>query len=303
MMGGVDESTFRDEDGIEVFYRRWLPADRARALVVVVHGASEHSARYDRFATALTARGYAVYALDQRGHGYTARSTGAGVIGPRGMDGLLDDIGDLTERAVAEVGDRPVVLFGHSMGAVIAQTFAERRDAVLAGLILSGSIGAGDAAPEIIEALQAAVDGGMAAEPIDILGANNAAFEPARTRYDWLSRDPSEVDKYVADPLCGDELPLTYGFVLELVRALADVMTLEAIGGIDASVPVLLITGESDPVSQSGQQVRELERRLRSGGRSVEAHYYADARHELLNETNRDEVTDDVLTWIDRVTG
>ena len=107
----MDELTFVDADGVEVFYRRWLPDGPAAAAVVVVHGASEHSGRYDRVARVLTHEGCAVYAPDLRGHGRTAAATGPGLIGPRGMDGVLDDIGELVDRARADVGGsagRPV---------------------------------------------------------------------------------------------------------------------------------------------------------------------------------------------------
>lgn len=300
-MRQVDEQSWRDADGVEVFYRRWLPAAPARAGVVVVHGASEHSARYERLALALTARDYAVAALDQRGHGHTAAQTGVGRMGARGADGMLDDIHDLVERLRADTGGAPVFLFGHSMGSILVQAFVERRDSDLAGLVLSGSPGAADGAAAMVGALAAAVEAGMGEEPLDILGANNAEFEPARTRYDWLSRDEVEVDKYVDDPWCGDEHPLTYGFVLDLLRSLADAMEPAGIARIARHLPVLLITGERDPVSQFGAQVRELEKRLRDAGLAVEARYYPEARHELLNETNRVEVTDDLLGWFDRI--
>jgi alpha-beta hydrolase superfamily lysophospholipase len=299
----LDESTWRDADGVDVFFRRWPTGNPPKAAVVIVHGASEHSARYDRFAQALNTRGYSAFALDQRGHGRTAEHTGTGRMGPRGTDGMLDDIKDLLERARAEVNGAPVFLFGHSMGSLIVQAFVERRDTVLAGLVLSGSLGASEGAAEGAAALQGAVDAGMGDEALDILGANNAPFEPARTRYDWLSRDPGEVDKYVADPLCGDEHPLTYGFVLELTRALADVSEPAGVARITSDLPILLITGDRDPVSAAATRVRELETRLRAAGLTVEARYYADARHELLNDTNRDEVTADVVEWLDKNVG
>src|SRR5215210_5822033 len=111
----MEELTFVDADGVEVFYRRWVPDGDPRAVVVVVHGASDHSGRYARVAEFLNREGYAVYALDLRGHGRTADSTGPGRIGPRGMQGVLDDVKALIARARAEWGGCPIVLFGHSM--------------------------------------------------------------------------------------------------------------------------------------------------------------------------------------------
>src|SRR6478672_9436416 len=118
-----EHSSFIDADGIEVALRRW-PVENARGAVVVAHGASEHSGRYGRFAEALNAAGWSVYALDHRGHGRTADSSGRGVTGPRGMDGVLDDLDDVVRSAHDAVGDGPVVLLGHSMGSIIALRYA-----------------------------------------------------------------------------------------------------------------------------------------------------------------------------------
>jgi alpha-beta hydrolase superfamily lysophospholipase len=149
--------------------------------------------------------------------------------------------------------------------------------------------------------MRAAIDAGMADEPLDALAGYNASDELTRTSYDWLSRDEDEVDKYIADPLCGDDNPLTYGYVAVLLETIADVMEPHAIARIPNGMPVLLLTGDRDPVSENGAQVRELERRLRDQGLDVTARYYAGARHEVLNETNRDEVHRDLVEWLDRV--
>jgi len=127
----------------------------------------------------------------------------------------------------------------------------------------------------------------------------NAAFEPARTKFDWLSRDEAEVDKYIADPLCGDGMPMTYGFLAEFMGTMAGSTQPEGLARIPASLPILLITGEQDPASNMAAGVRDLEAGLRAGHDDVTAIYYPGARHELLNETNRDEVQADVTRWID----
>ncbi|HEV2369540.1 MAG TPA: alpha/beta hydrolase, partial [Acidimicrobiales bacterium] len=286
----------------EIAYRTWAPAGPAKAVVLIAHGASEHSGRYGRFAEFLAGRGYAVYALDHRGHGATARATGVGRGGPRGWDGIVDDVAELAALAGREQGERPLVLFGHSMGSFVAQLFAQRHGAQLAGLVLSGSSGAMEGLSDAVAALDAMVAGGAGDEPAAVFGAFNAPFEPARTPYDWLSRDPAEVDKYVADPMCGDDAPLTIGFVLDMLRHLGQAWDPAAEAEIPTALPVLLITGEADPVSQGGTTVRELEARYRGDGiKDVTALYYPEARHELLNETNRDQVQEDVATWLDRI--
>jgi alpha-beta hydrolase superfamily lysophospholipase len=288
--------TFTDAHGVEVFYRTWPRAD-AKASVVVSHGASEHSARYDRFARALNEAGYAVWAIDHRGHGQTGTSTGPGRIGAGGGDALIDDVGQLIDIASAAAPGLPVVLFGHSMGSMIAQAYVTRRGDGLTAYVLSGCPGSAPEAAAMIEGLQGAVDAGMGAEPLDMLGGYNTAFEPARTKYDWLSRDEAEVDRYINDPLCGDNNPLTYEFALALLQLSAPAMEADAIGSA-TKLPVLLITGEQDPAAGMAENARELEGRLRAADFEVTALYYPDARHELLNELNRDDVTADVVAWL-----
>jgi len=297
----MDELAFATADGVEIFYRRWIPNDAVRAIVLVVHGASEHSGRYARFAEVLRNEGCAVYALDLRGHGRTAASTGTGRTGASGMDGLLADVQQLADLARADFPSVPVVLFGHSMGALIAQAYVERSGDALAAYVLSGSGGVPEEVTDMATMIRDAMEAGLAEEALDMLGEFNANFEPARTTYDWLSRDPDEVDKYVADPWCGNDAPLTYGFVAGMLDTAATVMEPEGLARVPKRIPVLLITGEADPVSNGAVQVRELEKRLRDAGLDVTARYYVDARHELLNEINRDEVHADVVAWLNRV--
>jgi len=295
----VDEFTLPGADGVEVFCRRWLPAGVPRAGVVIVHGASEHSGRYARVAEILQTHGDAVYALDLRGHGRTGAVTGPGRIGGDGMSGVLDDVDRLVERARSEVEDRPLVLLGHSMGSVVVQAYVVQDPSRVSGYVLSGTMGPAEGTEEFVAGLRAALDAGMADEPLDALtGFGDAS---ARTSYDWLSRDAEEVDKYIADPLCGDDNPLTYGYVAAMLETVAQVMEPAAIARIPPHLPVLLLTGEADPVSENATNVRELERRLRDAGLDVDAKYYPGARHEVLNETNRDDVHRDLVEWLDRV--
>lgn len=293
------ERTLTDIHGVEVFHRTWSPAE-PRGVVVIAHGMSEHSGRYARFAGALTDAGWAVCALDHRGHGRTGDTTGAGKVGAGGGTALLDDIEAVVELARTEVPDAPVVLFGHSMGSMLAQAYVENRGSGLAGYVLSGCPGPMEGADEIAAGLAAAVDGGMVDEPIDILGPINAPFEPARTPFDWLSRDDAEVDAYLADRYCGPNNPMTYGFLLELFRLAMPAMEAEAVARVPR-LPVLMVTGEMDAASNMAAGARELEKRLRDAGLDVTSRYYPDARHEVLNETNRDEVTADIVAWLARL--
>ena len=289
----TDERSFVDAFGVEVFTRRWM-IDRPKGLVLVSHGASEHSGRYDRFARALNAAGFAVVAPDHRGHGKTAASTGRGIMGPGGGDAVVADLHELRTSASAAVGpDVPVVLFGHSMGSLVGLAYLAQHVEGLAGSVLCGFPADIDGAAALAPLLA-----GMAAvrdEPIaDLLGDNNKAFEPARTRYDWLSRDADEVDRYVADPMCGDDNPLTYGYLIDLFDVVVPARDrLASITG-----PVLVIAGDRDPAGAMGAHPTRLADALRAAGVAVDLKLDHGARHELLTETNRDEVTADIVDWL-----
>jgi alpha-beta hydrolase superfamily lysophospholipase len=292
----MDERTFVDAHGVEVFSRWWL-VDAPRGLVLVSHGASEHSGRYDRFARALGDSGFAAVAVDHRGHGRTAAATGRGVMGAGGGAALLDDLQELRAAAETTVGPGvPLFLFGHSMGALVALASLVHHADGLAGAVLCGFPSDVRDPPVLDPRLQAAVDAGMGDEPIvGGLSMNSAELEPARTPFDWLSRDSDEVDRYIGDPMCGDDNPLTYGFVAELFGVVAPAR--ELLGEI--SCPVLLIAGTSDPAAGMGAHVTALAEALRTAAVDVDVGLYEGARHELVNETNPDQVTADVVAWLE----
>lgn len=288
----MEERTFVDAHGVEVFTRWWL-VDAPVGVVLLSHGASEHSGRYDRFARALNHAGFAAAALDHRGHGRTAASSGPGVMGPGGGEAVVDDLHEL-RAAASDLGDAPVFLFGHSLGAVIGLAYLTEHAERLAGSVLCGFPVDVEGATALAEVLQGMADAGLRDEPADLLSGYNASFEPARTPFDWLSRDPAEVDRYVADPMCGDGNPLTYGFLIDLLGVVGD-----AIGRVSSiSCPVLVIAGDQDPAAAMGVNPTKLADALRAAGVAVDLTLYDGARHELLNETNRDDVTADVVEWL-----
>jgi alpha-beta hydrolase superfamily lysophospholipase len=298
----VREFELHAADGTEIFTRCWAPRDAARAVVVVAHGMSEHSNRYARVARALTDHGYVVYAPDHRGHGRTASSTGVGRTGPGGVEAIVEDLDLVRAQAVDAHPGRAVVLFGHSMGAMLSQAYAERYGDRLAGLALSGTPGVPQGFDAVRDAVRQAAEGGMADAPVSVLGGIGGDPATTRTAFDWLSRDSSEVDAYLADPYCGENHPMTYAFLAAFMTLAVETTGPDAIARIPTKLPIALMTGEADAASNMGENVRELERRMRAAGLSVESYWYPGARHEILNELNRDEVTGDLLAWIDRVT-
>jgi alpha-beta hydrolase superfamily lysophospholipase len=297
----AEDGVLQGPDGSRVRYRRWLPGGDVLGTVQVVHGASEHSGRYSRLAGALTDRGLAVYAMDLRGHGRTAESTGIGRFGGLGVDAVLGDVEALHLVMDERHPGAPRVLLGHSMGSIIALASAERNGADLAGLALSGPIGVAPHLVDSVTALEEAVAAGAGDHALDALGAFNESFEPARTRYDWLSRDPAEVDAYIADPLSGDEMPLTAAYAAGVFALAVRAATPDAVAALPPGLPVLLLSGERDPVGGTDAlQVTALAQLFTERGLPVEQHVYPEARHEVFNETNRDEVTGDLLAWLDQ---
>jgi alpha-beta hydrolase superfamily lysophospholipase len=291
----MDERTFVDAHGVEIF-SRWWTIDDPRALVLIAHGASEHSGRYDRFARALNDAGYAAVALDHRGHGHTRSATGVGVMGVGGGNAVIDDLHELRTAARSMIGDAPLFLFGHSMGSLIALAYLSRHADGLAGGVLCGIPVNVDDVESLATLLQSADAGGMRDESAGDFGNFNAPFEPARTPSDWLSRDAVEVDLFIADPMCGDDNPLTYGYLLDLFEVVAPARA--ALGAI--SCPVLVIAGDQDPAAGMGTHATTLAQALAAAGVHVDLTLYEGARHELLNETNRDDVTADIIDWVSR---
>jgi alpha-beta hydrolase superfamily lysophospholipase len=315
-------------DGLAIACMRWSTAGEPRAVVQIAHGMGEHIGRYAETIAALTAAGFTVYGSDHRGHGRTAQRAGAfGEFGKGGFPLLVEDMVRLTDRAAVENPGVPLLLMGHSMGSFASQLYAIDHGGRLAGLILSGS-GALDglvermmeAAPAIsgwraldtllarsvmavlahsgpgaIERLAAAFMNG--ASPDAIL---NARFEPARTPADWLSRDPAVVDAMLADPLCFPALqPAALMSFLSAAERLAEPTALK---GIPSDLPIYLFSGSDDPVGLELEGVGLLmERYQRAGIHAITHDFYPGGRHEMLNETNCEEVRQRLLAWVDAV--
>ena len=291
----MQERTFVDSHGIEVFSRWWM-VDEPTGLVVIAHGASEHSGRYDRFARALNNAGLAAVAIDHRGHGRTAPATGAGIVGPGGGMAIIDDLHQLRTEAEKVAGPAvPVYLFGHSLGCLISTIYLTHYSEGLAGAVLCGMPSGIPDLPAMAPIFESFAAAGMRDQPAsDLLAAYNAAFEPGRTPYDWLSRDPDEVDLYVEDPMCGDGNPLTYGYLIDLYEVATPVP--ERLGSVVC--PALVIAGERDAAADMGAHAKALATALGEAGVPTTLTIYEGARHELLNETNRDQVTADIISWI-----
>jgi alpha-beta hydrolase superfamily lysophospholipase len=302
--------TIRAADGVEIFVRCWVPDAAPKAAVQIAHGLAEHGGRYARLAQALTAAGYAVYASDHRGHGHTAAGAeDLGFFAARdGWAAVIDDLRQVRRRVGGEHPHVPIVLIGHSMGSFMAQQLMSDDGDAFAGVVLSGTGGkpsALAAAGRLIarlERLRLGPRGRSEMLQAFSFGAFNKQFASARTPFDWLSRDAAEVDKYVADPLCG--FPASVQLWIDLLDTLGMVTSAARQARIPKRLPIYVIAGSDDPVGGNSKSVQRLLDAYRAAGLTQVTHrFYAAARHELFNETNRDDVTRDLIQWIDGVVG
>ena len=282
----------------------WIP-DAPRAVIQIAHGMAEHGRRYADFARTMTREGIAVYAADHAGHGKSAPPDQYGYFyAQNGWRRAVEDLHAVRASAGERHPGLPLVLLGHSMGSLMARSYITRHGEGLRGVILSGTGGPNPLLP--IGKLLAAIE--MRRLPayrpsalIDklVFGAYSKPFAPARTRFDWLSRDPAQVDAYIADPACGFAFTAT-GY-RDVFAGLGGIQGKGWAAGIPARLPVLLASGARDPVGGMGKGVRWVEKALRDAGlRNVTCTLYPGARHELLNETNRAEVYADLLAWVSR---
>jgi alpha-beta hydrolase superfamily lysophospholipase len=279
--------TYSSRDGATISAYRWVPEGPPRGVVQLTHGMGEHVLRYAPLARALNQAGFVVAGQDHRGHGTTSPET-LGEIGADGWTELVNDVHLLTERLRTDHPGLPLVLLGHSMGSFAAQQDALDHSAEIDGLALTGTA--------MLDLLEPALD---LDQPLD-LAMFNAPFAPARTDYDWLSRDEEQVDLYVADARCGFGLDAEAGKAMFLgARQLGDPARM---AGIRDDLPVYIGVGDQDPVNAGLALVHPFVDRLRDAGvRDVTLHTYPGARHEVFNETNRDEVVGDLIAWLDRV--
>lgn len=294
------------QDGTALFVRTWLPEGEAKGVVQIAHGMAEHSARYARFAEALTGAGYAVWIHDHRGHGET--STAPDERGyfadSHGWDTAVEDIHTVSLALQRAHPGLPIFFFGHSMGSLLGRDYVTRYGQDLSGAVFSGTAAHPGLLGRVGEALakvESRVRGRRATSRLMntlVFGSHNKAFAPADTAFDWISRDPDEVARYVADPRCGEIF--TAGFFADLLGGTNRLHELAA--RVPRDLPLLVISGDSDPVGGGGEGegVRAVADAFRAGGvEDVTLELYPEARHELLNEINRDEVTDRVLRWLD----
>ena len=283
-MSKEETFTFDGADGAKIFTYRWLPSGPVRGVLQIAHGMGEHSLRYRKPLQPLLDAGIAIYSNDHRGHGRTAKNKAElGDFGPAGFAALVDDMARLSRIARKENPGKKLILMGHSMGSFAAQIYVVEHSDLIDALVLSGSAA--------FDKLQAPRGG---------LTSIGEGMGKTRTPFDWLSRDEKEVDAYIADPLCG--FTANEASRNSMFAAGAAAVDPKAFARIRKELPIYIFAGDKDPINADLTRLWPLVERYRQAGiKDVETRFYHGGRHEMLNETNRDEVVSDLKNWIERV--
>lgn len=302
----VENFTFKDKGDLEIFVYKWLPDENVgvKGIVQIAHGMAETAARYEDFARALTNDGFIVYANDHRGHGKTAGEVEKlGDLGEDGFNSMVENMHGLNDKIKEENHNLPIFLFGHSMGSFLTQRYICLYGNGLKGTILSGSCGKQgiliDIARLIAKGEIKKIGRSGKSNKLDKLsfGSYNNSFKPNRTDFDWLSRDNKEVDKYIADPFCGTVF--TAGFFYDFLGGLKNIADNMEVKNVPKDLPIYIFSGDKDPVGKNGKGVLKLVKTYKDHGiKDLTYKLYKDGRHEMLNETNREEVTFDVIKWL-----
>ena len=274
----ITDHRFRYEgaDGTGLAGFRWSAEAKPKAVIQLAHGAGEHSMRYLGPLTPILEAGYVIYAADHRGHGMTSGMSHLGDFGPGGAPAAVDDMAVLARLIREREPGLPLVLLGHSMGAMFSQAWLLDHSALIDALVLSGTAGPSPIRPESL----------------------NAGFPEQRRAYDWLSRDDAEVDKYIADPFCGIRFaPESQASFVALRERRLDAETLAK---VKKGLPVYIFVGDADPINAKLARLTPLVDAYKAAGLDVTLKVYPGGRHEMLNETNRAEVVADLRGWLDR---
>lgn len=300
------EFTFQSADRkTNIHVRRFDPDCIPIGIIQIAHGISEHCGRYDAFMEFLADNGFVAVANDHLGHGKSIADEGStGFFAEKnGWDLVVTDMHRLHEMLALEFPSLPFFLFGHSMGSFLSRTYIIKYPQELNGVVICGTgqyssllISAGKAIAKLLCTVFGTKHRSSRLYNM-ALTAYNKGYGKVRTPYDWLSRDTATVDKYIADPLCG--IVPTMGLLRDMLGGIAFISNSKNIKNMRKDLPVLFISGSMDPVGANGSGVIKAYEMYDSVGMSdLAIKLYTDCRHELLNELNRGDVLNDVLSWM-----
>nr|WP_277348930.1 alpha/beta hydrolase [Sneathiella limimaris] len=282
-----------------------MPEGEPKAVVQIAHGMAEHAKRYARLAKELNEAGFAVYANDHRGHGLSVPDgkIPGHMADKDGWRLAVEDLKLINNKIRKNHPGKKIILLGHSMGSFMSQDYMAHYPESVDGVALSatngppGTLGKLGQLVSRIEQLRNGKEGHSTLLANMSFKAFNKAFAPNRTEFDWLSRDEAEVDKYANDPLCGFDCSIATW--IGLLDALTRIASDAALAKMNKETPIYIFSGTKDPVGEQTKGVKRLLKQYEKHKFSnVTQRFYEDGRHELFNETNRDEVTRDLINWL-----
>ena len=312
--------SFKTKDGNDLWVNRWLPENtdpetpaEIKAVIVFNHGLAEHSLRYDRFGSILAENGYVFNAFDMRGHGRTAEmaiAKGSGDFGKladkNGFKKATGDLDELIDLVTKDFPGKPVILMAHSFGTFVAQNYIENYHGKIAACLLIGTAG---------PRLPLTVSGFILASIIKFFrgknsivgfldklsfGSYNARIPELKSKYDWLSKDDLSNKMYAQDKWCG--FPLKTSFYCDMTGGLSTIHKKSNMAKIDKDLPIYLLWGSEDPVGSYGTTIRQLaECYKKLGIKNLTLKEYPGDRHEILNESDKEEVEKDILKMLAEV--
>lgn len=285
----IHHDAFCGTDGLSLPYTLWLPDASPRAVHAVLHGMTEHRGRYSVLAETLTEHGIACAAFDLRGHGEHHGDAACASLGIGGWSGSLSDLDCFTDLLSDRYPDVPLFCLGFSLGSFLLREHIAKTEKNYAGAII---LGTGHQPPAVLSVICAIVGsqikkyGCDAATPLVqklSFDTYNAKFKPNRTASDWLCADASMLDEYLADPLCKPHI--SAGLFFDLLSAMKRTGAKNFIHLRKPGMPILLLSGEQDPVGDFGRGVSYVAAALKKAGASdVTCTLYPNARHDLLHE-------------------
>ena len=301
-----NEFTFPSADGkTQIHAVEWLPDGEVRAVLQISHGVSEYILRYEPFAEYLAVHGFAVVGHDHLGHGSSSTPDGKPMyFGPKGSwNWVVQDIETRRRLAKEHFPNKPYFMLGHSMGSFLLRTYLICYPGTVDGAIIMGTgqmaplLIAGGKAVAAMETLRVGETNASALVQLLAFGTYNKQFAPNRTGFDWLSVNAENVDRYIADPLCGGNPSI--GLFREMLNGMSFIAKPAEVQKMNPETPILFISGGMDPVGDRGKGVKQAYQSfLAAGIKDITLKLYPELRHEILCETDRNMVFEDIHQWL-----